>query len=98
MAKLSQFNPIEMMDQYDPGEGDLNLYVAYGGKDEFNIMAQVESFLYRAKERGITVGVGYDPNGRHNPETGRKLLPAALEWAAPRVMPASSDAKARHSP
>jgi S-formylglutathione hydrolase FrmB len=87
MKKLAQFNPIELMDVYDLKDGELNLYVAYGGKDEFNIPAQVESFLYRARQRGISVGVGYDPKGRHNAETGRRLLPAALEWVAPRMMP-----------
>jgi S-formylglutathione hydrolase FrmB len=87
LFKLSRFNPIEVMDQYDLKPGDLDLYAAYGGKDEFNIMAQVESFLYHARERGIKVGVGYDPNGRHNEETARRLLPAALEWIGPLVAP-----------
>jgi hypothetical protein len=85
MLKLSRINPIEVMDQYDLKPGELDLYVAYGGKDEFNIMAQVESFLYRARERGITVGVGYDPNGRHDEATARGLLDGALQWIAPLV-------------
>ena len=83
MAKLSKFNPIEMIDEYALKPGELNLYIAYGGKDEFNIPAQVESFLYRAKERGLEVGVAYDPRGRHDEATGRRMLPGALEWAAP---------------
>lgn len=87
LVKLSQFNPIEVMEQYDLKPGELDLYAAYGGKDEFNIMAQVESFLYRAKERGITVGVGFDPEGRHNEESARRLLPAAFEWIRPLVAP-----------
>jgi S-formylglutathione hydrolase FrmB len=87
MAKLSQFNPIEVMDQYDLKPGDLDLYIAYGGKDEFNIMAHVESFLYRARERNIEIGVEYDPNGRHDEQTARRLFPAALRWAAPLVEP-----------
>lgn len=84
-AKLIRFNPIEVMDQYNLKPGELDLYIAYGGKDELNIMAQVESFLYRAKERGVTVGVDYDPNGRHNEASARKLFPAALRWAGPRM-------------
>jgi len=85
MDKLAQFNPIEVMDQYNLKPGELDLYVAYGGKDEFNVKAQVESFLYHAKERGLAVGVGYDPNGRHDEASARRLFPAALEWVAPRV-------------
>ncbi len=87
MAKLSQFNPIEIMDQYDLKEGDLSLFVGYGGMDEFNIGAQVESFLYRARERGITVGVAYDPQGHHNVEGGRRLFPDAMRWIEPLMVP-----------
>ena len=85
MDKLSRFNPIEVMDQYDLKPGELDMYVAYGGQDEFNIMAQVESFLYRAKERKLEIGVEYDPRGRHDPQTGRRLLPGALQWVAPLI-------------
>jgi S-formylglutathione hydrolase FrmB len=89
MAKLSRFNPIEVMDEYDLKPGELDLYVAYGGKDEFNIQAQVESFLFRAKERGITVGVTYDPNGRHDAASARRWFPDVLRWIAPLVEPYS---------
>jgi len=65
--------------------GELNLYVAYGGKDEFNIAAQVESFLYVARQRGVEVSVNYDPNGRHDLATGHRLMAGALQWAADRV-------------
>jgi S-formylglutathione hydrolase FrmB len=87
IAKLSQFNPIEMMDRYDLKDGELDLFVGYGGMDEFNIAAQVESFLYRAKERGITVGVTFDPQGHHNVESGRRLFPDAIRWVTPLVAP-----------
>jgi S-formylglutathione hydrolase FrmB len=87
MEKLSRFNPIEVMDEYDLQPGELDLYIAYGGKDEFNIPAQVESFLYRAKERGIEVGVQFDPNGRHDAVSARRWFPGALEWFAPRMAP-----------
>jgi oxygen-independent coproporphyrinogen-3 oxidase len=50
-------NPIEMLDIYGIKPGDLELFVAYGGKDQFNLDAQVESFLYVAKCRGIGVAV-----------------------------------------
>ncbi len=39
---------MEVMEGTDLKPGELDLYIAYGGKDEFNIMAQVESFLFRA--------------------------------------------------
>ncbi len=85
MMKLSRFNPIEVMEQYNLKPGELDLCVAYGGKDEFNMHAQTESFLFRAKELGIAVHVVYDPEGRHDEASARRLFPGTLEWAAPRV-------------
>ena len=67
--------------------GELDMYIGYGGKDEFNVDAQVESFLYAARERGLEVGVGYLPNGRHNVKTVYQLFPGMVDWLAVRLMP-----------
>lgn len=88
LAGISEINPLELMERTNLQPGELNLFVAYGGKDEFNIAAQVESFLYVAQQRGVKVDVSYDPNGRHDLSTGHRLMPAALKWAASHV-PAS---------
>ena len=45
-------NPIELLDRSTSSRAFAEFYVAYGGKDQFNIDAQVESFLYRAKQKG----------------------------------------------
>jgi S-formylglutathione hydrolase FrmB len=82
-------NPIELLDLYDVKPGDVELYVAYAGKDEFNLGAQAESFLYRAREKGLAVGVGYEPKGRHNVRTAMKLLPGIIEWLNERLAPYS---------
>jgi hypothetical protein len=87
IARLSEDNPIEMLDAYDVKEGELAMFIAYGGKDEFNIDAQVESFLYRARQRGLTVAVAYDPQGHHNSRTARSLAPCLLDWLGPRLAP-----------
>jgi S-formylglutathione hydrolase FrmB len=79
-ARVSAENPIELIDRLDLRPGELSMYVGYGGKDQFNIDAQVESFLHRAKERGLCLRVGYVPDGKHDRETARKLLPGLLEW------------------
>lgn len=89
MEELIRENPIEMLGRYGIHDGDLEMYVAYGGKDEFNIDAQVESFLYVCKHRGITVGVGYEPNGRHDQRTAEKLVPGIVDWLAVRLAPYS---------
>jgi S-formylglutathione hydrolase FrmB len=84
---ISRENPIEMIDRLNLQPGELSMYVAYGGKDEFNIDAQVESFLYRARQRGLHIDVGYDPRGRHNVPTALRLLPDMLVWLGAQLWP-----------
>jgi S-formylglutathione hydrolase FrmB len=87
LAAVSRENPIEMIDRLKLCEGQLHMYVAYGGKDQFNIDAQAESFLYLASCRGICVGVGYEPNGRHDYATAAKLFPGIVDWLTPLLAP-----------
>jgi S-formylglutathione hydrolase FrmB len=89
LAAVSWENPIEMIDRLDLQDGVLDMYVAYGGKDEFNLDAQVESFLYRAKQRGLGITVAYDPKGHHDPATAKKFFPGMVEWLGPRLAPYS---------
>jgi hypothetical protein len=63
------------------------MYVAYGGRDQFNIDAQVESFLYVARQRGLEVAVGYEPDGKHDRPTARKLMPGLLDWLGRQLAP-----------
>lgn len=82
---LSRINPLELMEGADLRDGELDLFVGYGGMDEFNVKAQTESFLYCAARRGVKLTVAYEPDGKHNLETGDKLSPAAMKWIAERV-------------
>src|SRR5262249_50538598 len=87
IERMSRENPIELLDSLNIQPGEFDLYVAYSGKDQFNIDAQVESFLYVAKQRGIEVEVGYEPNGRHSYQTARKLFPGIAEWLSLNLAP-----------
>ena len=84
---LSSFNPIELIDRYGLKDGELSMYIGYVGRDEFNIDAQVDSFLYFAECRGIHITTDFDPCGHHNVQGGLKLLPNILTWIAPQVPP-----------
>jgi hypothetical protein len=84
---ISAENPIELLERLDIKPGQLSLYVAYAGKDQFNIDAQVESFLEVARQRGIQVDVGYEPNGKHSLRTGLKLFPGITAWLNDRLRP-----------
>jgi hypothetical protein len=82
-------NPIELIDRTGLRNGELAMYVAYGGKDELNVDAQVESFLYMCKFRGLGVGVGYAPHGHHDMPTAYQLFPGMVHWVAPLLAPYS---------
>ncbi|MSQ96482.1 MAG: hypothetical protein EXR98_18285 [Gemmataceae bacterium] len=84
---VSANNPLELVLKTRLRNGDLSMFVGYGGRDEFNIDAQVESFLYYAKFRGIGVAVAFDPDGRHDGITAMKMLPSAIRWLAPQIAP-----------
>ena len=82
-------NPIEMLDLYDVRPGELAMFAAYGGRDEFNIDTQTRSFVYHARQRGLCVTVACDPRGRHRLREAEKFLPRVIAWLAPRVAPYS---------
>ncbi len=83
IRRLALENPVEMLDRCNIQPGDLDMFIAYGGRDEFNIEAQVESFLYVARGRGLSVAVAYDPNGHHVPSTAQRLFPDFVRWLGP---------------
>jgi hypothetical protein len=85
-------NPIEMLDLYDVQPGQFEMCAAYGAKDQFNIDAHVESFLFVAHRRGLEVTVEKDPEGKHNRRTAMKLLPGIIDWLGPRLAPFGPDA------
>jgi S-formylglutathione hydrolase FrmB len=87
LLEVSKHNPIEIIDSYNLKPGELEMYVCYGKKDEFNMAAQIESFLYVANQRGLAVGVQVDPEGHHDVETAVRLLPGLIEWLRPRLAP-----------
>ncbi len=87
IKEIMRQNPIELIDRLNLKNGELAMYIGYGGKDEFNIDAQVESFLYYCKMRGVEVSVGYEPDGRHDMRTALKLWPGIVQWLGPRLAP-----------
>ena len=80
IKEIAAMNPIEMIDYYKVDKADLSFFLAYGGKDQFNLDAQAESFLDRAREKNLDITVRYDPKGRHDTPTAIRFLPELLEW------------------
>lgn len=85
IPQISRDNPIEMLDRFDLKDGELDMLVAYGGRDQFNIDAQVESFLAVARGRGLKIDVLHDPRGKHDIATAERFVPQVIDWLAVRL-------------
>ena len=84
---IARENPLDMIDTYGLKPGELSMFIGYGSRDEFNLDAQVESFLYLTRPRGFDPKVVCIPNGRHNRETGLKIFPEFAAWINPLIKP-----------
>ncbi len=87
LVNIACNNPLELLIKTRYQNGELAMFVGYAGRDEFNIDAQVESFLYYAKFKGIGVAVAFEPDGRHDAFTMLRLFPSAFEWLGPLIAP-----------
>jgi hypothetical protein len=87
LAWLSWENPIDILDRLNVQPGELAMYVAYVRRDQFNVDAQVESFLYRARQRGLCVAVDYHPKARHNVLRCIWMMPKAIDWLGVQFAP-----------
>jgi enterochelin esterase-like enzyme len=80
-------NPTDMLEIYQVKPGELNMFIAYGGKDQFNLKGETESFMYFAGLRDLSATVVVDANGRHSPTEGKKFFGAFCEWLTPLLTP-----------
>jgi len=86
-ALVSRENPIEMLDTCDVRDGEFHMYIAYAGRDNYNLDAQAESFLFRAGQKGIHIDVDYVPDGHHDLATVQRMTPKALDWLGDQLRP-----------
>lgn len=80
VAEMSAHNPTEHLLRENIQNREVAMFIAYGKKDQFNLDAQVESFLSVARSRGIDVTVRCAPRGRHDARTALHFLPSVVDW------------------
>lgn len=80
LALAAQENPIELLDRLPLKDGDLDMWIGYAEEDEFNLDAQAESFLYHARELGLTATHVKIKRGRHSEGTATAMLPHLVAW------------------
>jgi pimeloyl-ACP methyl ester carboxylesterase len=87
MEHIAAESPLEMLDTYGVRPGELQMFIGYVGHDAFKIDAQVESFLYIARSKGLTICSVFHPNGKHNIASARGLVPDLIDWLGPIMQP-----------
>jgi S-formylglutathione hydrolase FrmB len=75
IPRMSQENPYELLDRLDIRPGQYDMFIAYGGQDEFHIDNQVDSFLHKATNRGLDIWVRHNPAGHHSSEHVNECMP-----------------------
>jgi S-formylglutathione hydrolase FrmB len=85
--RIQAENPIELLLRSSIRGNDLAMYIAYAGRDEFNLDAQAESFIYVARQRKLDLTVDFHPYGRHNQQTAMRMLPGLVQWLRERLAP-----------
>lgn len=84
---IREINPKDLLTSRDIRPGEFEMFIGYGTRDEFNIDAQVESFLEAARSRGLRPDVVVVPNGRHNHDTALAIFPHFSRWTQERLGP-----------
>ncbi len=89
LPELAQTNPADRLLASDLQPGQLAIYANYGGRDNFNFDAQVESFAWIAATRGIAVTLDRDPQGTHSLRYLRDNMERMLLWLGKHILPPS---------
>jgi S-formylglutathione hydrolase FrmB len=85
IERVKKANPADLLHTYSLQNGELQIYIRYGGKDNFNFDAQIESFVHLARQRGIEMDVVCDPEEKHSSEYCTAAQIKAFGWLAQRL-------------
>jgi hypothetical protein len=87
IAKIRRDNPADLLASTSLRPGELTMYVAYPGRDNYNFDAQDQSFAWLAARQGIAVTLVRDPKGRHNLPYFEEAEHPAFEWLGRQILP-----------
>jgi hypothetical protein len=88
---LAYTNPADRLFTHDIRPGELAIYANYGGRDNFNFDAQVESFAWLASTKGIAVTLDRDPKGTHSFRSLRANTQRTLLWLGQHILPPTAE-------
>ncbi len=87
IARVARDNPADLIVSTDLRPGQLDMYVNYGGLDNYNFDAQDQSFAWLASRRGVAVDLTCVPGARHNLPYIEGAEPPAYQWLGRHLLP-----------
>jgi S-formylglutathione hydrolase FrmB len=87
VAWITRTNPADKLSSANLQPGQLDIYVNYPGRDNFNFDAQDESFQWLAASRGVDVTLVRDPEATHSLRYLRANLRPAFIWLGQHLLP-----------
>jgi len=89
--RIAQTNPADKLFTTDLQPGQLDIYINYAARDNFNFDAQDQSFQWLAAGKGITVTMVSDPKATHSLRYVRANLRPACIWLGQHILPPTPD-------
>ena len=87
LARIARDNPADLVEATDLQPGQIQLYVNYAGRDNYNFDAQALSFVWLANLRGVAVDVVRVPRGHHNLRYIETQEPVGFRWLGEHLLP-----------
>ena len=87
IGRIAADNPADLLESTHLQPGEIQLYVNYAGRDNYNFDAQALSFAWLANRRGVGVDVVEVPRGRHNLPYIESQEPVGLRWLGQHLLP-----------
>jgi len=86
-ARIAAENPADLLFTTNLQPGELDIYVGYPERDNYNFDAQARSFAWLAEQRGIPVLLVGAPLGTHSARYFCKQQPPAYQWLGQHLLP-----------
>ena len=90
-TRIARTNPADKLFTTDLRPGQLDIYINYGTRDNFNFDAQDESFAWLAAGKRITLTMVADPGATHSLRYLRANLSPAFTWLGQHILPPTPD-------
>ena len=87
IAKVSRDNPADLLAATDLRPGELDIYVNYPGRDNYNFNSQDKSFAWLAARRGVAVDLTCVPGAYHDLPYIEGAEPPAYQWLGRHILP-----------